>query len=427
MRNRGLPRALCVMLCAGLFAFAVPCSSAQSISKVEFDEAVKRAIDRNPTVAIAATNIVRAEQVLQQIRSSTLPSISATATSSTLDGTRGFEGTTTQPQHQLTVGGNVSMPILAPALWASVTQQRDQIEIANLSVNEVRQQIGIATAQAYLQVIAFKRQVEVNQRALDSANAHLDYSTKRLEGGAGSRLNQLRAAQVASSDAARLENALHAVRRAQEALGVLLVENGPVDAGGEPLLEAPASLDEAAWTTARPDLITQAAVTRAAERTVKDTTKEWFPNGGFSFDPAYVAPASLFSPSGSWRLSFVISQPIFEGGRIRANRALRTVAVEQSKLSFTQIQIQARSDVRLADESVKSFERALAFARTAAQQANEVVRISTSAFEVGATTNLEVIDAQREARDADTLVTLAEDAVRRAKLDLLIAVGRFPR
>jgi len=107
--------------------------------------------------------------------------------------------------------------------------------------------------------------------------------------------------------------------------------------------------------------------------------------------------------------------------------ALRTVAVEQSKLSFTQIQIQARSDVRLADESVKSFERALAFARTAAQQANEVVRISTSAFEVGATTNLEVIDAQREARDADTLVTLAEDAVRRAKLDLLIAVGRFPR
>jgi len=208
---------------------------------------------------------------------------------------------------------------------------------------------------------------------------------------------------------------------------VLLVENGPVDAGGEPLLEAPASLDEAAWTAARPDLITQAAITRAAERTVKDTTKEWFPNGGFSFDPAYVAPASLFSPSGSWRLSFVISQPIFEGGRIRANRALRTVAVEQSKLSFTQIQIQARSDVRLADESVKSFERALAFARTAAQQANEVVRISTSAFEVGATTNLEVIDAQREARDADTLVTLAEDAVRRAKLDLLIAVGRFPR
>ncbi len=400
---------------------------AQTISVVEFDEAVRRAIERNPTVAIAASNIVRAEQVLQQIRSSTLPSVSATATSSTLDGSRGFEGTVTQPQSQVTIGGNISMPILAPALWASVTQQRDQIGIANLSANEVRQQIGIATAQAYLGVIAFKRQVEVNQRAVESAKAHLDYATKRLEGGAGSRLNQLRAAQIASSDAARLENSQLAVRRAQEALGVLLVENGPVDAGAEPALEAPPSLDESSWLTTRPDLITQAAITRAAERTVADTRKEWYPNGSFSFDPAYVTPSALFSPAGSWRLSFLVSQPIFEGGRIRANRALRAVNVEQSKLAFTQIQIQARSDVRLADESVKSFERALAFARTAAEQANEVVRITTSAFEVGATTNLEVIDAQREARDADTLVTLAEDAVRRAKLDLLIAVGRFPR
>ena len=193
-------------IAAVLVAVLASPARAQSMARVEFDEAVKRAIDRNPTVAIAATNIVRAEQVLQQIRSSTLPNVSAAATSATLDSSRGFEGTTTQPQSQVTLGANVSMPILAPALWASVTQQRDQIEIANLSVNEVRQQIGIATAQAYLQVIAFKRQVEVNQRALDSANAHLDYSTKRLEGGAGSRLNQLRAAQVASSDAARLEN-----------------------------------------------------------------------------------------------------------------------------------------------------------------------------------------------------------------------------
>jgi outer membrane protein TolC len=46
---------------------------------------------------------------------------------------------------------------------------------------------------------------------------------------------------------------------------------------------------------------------------------------------------------------------------------------------------------------------------------------------VGATTNLEVIDAQRSARDADSTSTLAEDAVRRARLDLLVAIGRFPK
>ena len=44
---------------------------------------------------------------------------------------------------------------------------------------------------------------------------------------------------------------------------------------------------------------------------------------------------------------------------------------------------------------------------------------------MGATTNLEVIDAQREQRDADTAVAIAEDALHRARLELLVALGRF--
>ena len=51
----------------------------------------------------------------------------------------------------------------------------------------------------------------------------------------------------------------------------------------------------------------------------------------------------------------------------------------------------------------------------------------TAVFEVGATTNIEVIDAQRSARDAESTAAQAEDAVRRAKLELLVALGRFPR
>ena len=48
------------------------------------------------------------------------------------------------------------------------------------------------------------------------------------------------------------------------------------------------------------------------------------------------------------------------------------------------------------------------------------------AFREGATTNIEVIDAQRRARDAETTAAIAEDAVRRARLELLVATGRFP-
>jgi outer membrane protein TolC len=76
---------------------------------------------------------------------------------------------------------------------------------------------------------------------------------------------------------------------------------------------------------------------------------------------------------------------------------------------------------------VAATEQALKGFRTAAAQANEVVGITDVAFREGATTNIEVIDAQRRARDAETAAAIAEDAVRRARLELLIATGRFPQ
>jgi len=81
----------------------------------------------------------------------------------------------------------------------------------------------------------------------------------------------------------------------------------------------------------------------------------------------------------------------------------------------------------VARDTLQSTERALTSQRLAAQQADEVVSITNTAFEAGATTNLEVIDAQRSARDAESAAAIAEDAVRRARLDLLTALGRFPQ
>ena len=48
------------------------------------------------------------------------------------------------------------------------------------------------------------------------------------------------------------------------------------------------------------------------------------------------------------------------------------------------------------------------------------------AYRAGISNNLAVIDAERRARDATTAATQAEDAARQARLELLIAAGRFP-
>jgi outer membrane protein TolC len=58
--------------------------------------------------------------------------------------------------------------------------------------------------------------------------------------------------------------------------------------------------------------------------------------------------------------------------------------------------------------------------------AHEALDLASQAYRAGATSNLEVIDAERRARDADTAAVIADDNARQARLDLLAAAGQFP-
>ncbi|MEP6783809.1 MAG: TolC family protein, partial [Acidobacteriota bacterium] len=397
------------------------------VETVTFDQAIARALEKNPTVAIAATNILRSEALLEQARAAVRPRVSGNVTNTTLDAGREFSGQTTQPQNQSIVGLAASMPVLAAAQWAARTQVMDQIEIARLSVTDTRRQIAVATASAYLAVIAQKRQVEVSRSALETARQQLGYDTRRREGGVGSRLNELRSRQIVSATQAVLEVLLFNVVRAQEALGVLLADNGPVDVNGEPAFEIPQPVAETEWLPNRPDIKVFIAQQLANERIVKDSRLDWWPQAAVSFGPQLLTPAGIFQPSRTWALSVQLSQPIYEGGQRRGLRHQREAVFQASTLSLEQAQIDARSEVRIARAEVVARERALVSARAAADDANEVLKITIVAFDAGATTNIEVVDAQRSARDLELAVVQSEDAVRQARLELLVALGMFPK
>jgi outer membrane protein TolC len=160
---------------------------------------------------------------------------------------------------------------------------------------------------------------------------------------------------------------------------------------------------------------------------VRDSWKDVAPAAVLNFEPQWVTPSGLFQRSRSWRLTLEVTQPIFQGGLQHAVTRERAVALEASRLELTELELQARAEIRTAQAALGLRQRSLESARRAAEQAGEVLEITTAAFEVGATTNIEVIDAQRQARDADTVATLAADALQQARLDLLVALGRFPR
>ena len=189
---------------------------------------------------------------------------------------------------------------------------------------------------------------------------------------------------------------------------MLVTADGPIDAAGDPLLDVPPpTVPDAELIVGRGDLRVILARESAAERRVSDAWKDSLPSVHALFSPQVLAPSGLFVNSRSWRASVLFSVPLFDAGLRRGQARERGALVDVVRAERTSAERQARSEIRIAREAIAATERALAHASQAA--------------------NIEVIDAQRRARDAETAAAIADDAARRARLELLVATGRFPR
>jgi outer membrane protein TolC len=418
-------RKAAIAIAAVLLGGAVQAQERQA-PPITFEEAIQRAVTNHPTIEQAAAAVLRAEAVLQQVGARSRPSIDGTVSTRTIGPVQEFAGESINPRTQLTAGVNLAVPLLTPVRWAQRAQARDQVLVAERGADDVRRAIGVAAAEAYLAVIAQRRVLELNLRARDNAQAHFDYAQQRFEGGLGSRLNALRAQQELSTIDARVEEARLGVQRAQEALGVIVAGDGPMDAAGEPAFDVPAAIEPEAAAAERADVRLVLARTAAAERVVADAWKDRLPEITALVAPQLLHPTGLFAPARSWSAALLFSVPIFDAGARSGMAAERRAQLAAVRAEQADVERQARSEIRSAQDAVHATDRALTSARAAAAQAEEVLSITDLAFRTGATTNIEVIDAQRRARDADTTAAIAEDALRRARLELLVALGRFP-
>jgi outer membrane protein TolC len=208
---------------------------------------------------------------------------------------------------------------------------------------------------------------------------------------------------------------------------VLVAVEHPVDAAGEPLFTLPeVTTADRDLVRGRTDVLAIVARQTAAEQVFNDAWKGYLPTATARFAPQMLTPAGLFANSRSWSSSFQLSIPLFDGGVRRGEARERQALLDIVRSERNDAERQAASEIRTAREAIQAGERALVHARAGASQAVEVLRITDTAFREGATTNIEVIDAQRRARDAETAAAVAEDTLRQAQLELLGAIGRFP-
>jgi outer membrane protein TolC len=404
--------------------------------KIGFRDAVGQAIERNPNALVAAADIRRVGGLMEQVRAASLPTLSVNATYTRLNKDRTFqtsvsdggtENVVVAARDQWNVNGVLSIPVIAPQAWANWTRAADQLESSRLSQRDVQRTVGVTTARAYLTVFAQKRQVDVNRQARDNSAAHMQYADARLRGGIGNRVDWARAGQELEQNEAILQNSYANLYRVQEALGILLGEDEPLDVEDIPEVPGMPNLDQAREESqGRADILLFRQQEKAADRSLNLSWTEYLPNITLLGQPFYQHPSSLSTPETGWQIQAVLSWYLFDGGARYGRTHEREALLDQARVQLDAALRQANSEVRSALDNMERTAAAVERQRNSAKLAEDAMRLADIAYRAGASTNLELIDAQRRARDAETLANIAEDNQRQAAIDLLAASGRFP-
>lgn len=399
-----------------------------AVEPVQFQAAVDRALANHPALKIAEQDVARAWALVEQARAPSLPTLTLNGTYTRLDNDRVLGERILQPKDALAGNVQLGIPIIAPQRWANWWRASNNVTAQKATAEDVRRQVALTAARTWLSVLGQKRVIEAASRARDTAKAHLDYATQRRAGGVGNRLEEIRAAQELAVSQTQLENASAQLVRLQEQLGVAAASDVPLDAAlSEPELTAPTSLDEALKTTG--DRLDVKAVTARRDQAERATHADWadyLPLVTLLAQPFTQNPPSPTQPQLGWLAQAVLTIPLYDGGLRYGQQKERRAAAKQSEAQLEQSLRVAKSEVRSAFEVVRHADEALKAARDAAKQAREALELSGIAYAAGAVTNLDVTDAERRARDAETQAAVAEDASRQARLDLLAAAGRFP-
>ncbi|GAC1542987.1 MAG: hypothetical protein NVS2B9_10100 [Myxococcales bacterium] len=405
-------------------------AAAGPAERITFPEAIRRALARNPSVEVARDEIARAEALVRQSQAQWFPVLTGTGVYTRLDSDRSLAGRVFVNKEQETANLNLAVPLFAPARWLASSRAGQLVDAQKASAEDVRRTIALAAGRAYLAVVASRRFSDASQRSRDNARDHFNFSHTRRVAGVGNRIDEVRSAQELATAESQLNTNLASLARAKEALGVLLGGEAPVDAADQADLPAtiPTQVDLALKDARerRGDVEAQRARLSTAQHAVRDSWADYAPLLTAAFQPFYQHPATTTQPETGWQAQLVLTLPLYDGGLRYGLKRERDALAAEAKVSLDATLRQAASEVRAAFEALRLADLSLGSARSAAQLATEALQLADLAYRAGAINNLEVVDAQRRARDADSASAAAEDAARQARLDLLAASGHFP-
>jgi NodT family efflux transporter outer membrane factor (OMF) lipoprotein len=281
---------------------------------------------------------------------------------------------------------------------AAVDVQRFQVEATWLSLTSS----VVATA---IQAASLEAQLKATQEVVDVETRSLGVIDKQVQLGALARSAVLQQRTLVAQTQAQLPPLQKALAQSRHQLAVL-TGRLPGDPGLPSVDLAALSLPHELPVSVPSDLVRQRPDIRASEATLHQASAEigvataaLYPQITLSgsIGREALVPGKLFTSSGltAWTLAGSLTQPIFNGGALRAKRRASIDAYDAASAQYRQTVLQAFLDVANALRAVDTDAEALRADAQAEALARESLDLVERQYQLGAASYLASLDAQR--------------------------------
>jgi len=392
---------------------------------------IRTALKNNYDVRIAASRVLQAQAQLGITRADQLPTV-------------GVGGNITSqqspklgpiPAYELTQGQLTASAAYNLDFWGKY-RRATQAARATLLANEWAQKEVTATlvanlATAYFQLRELDLELEISKRTFNSRNESLQLTQTLEQHGISSLLDVRQSEQLVYTAATEIPDFEREIALQENAISILLGNNPDDVPRGLKLTEEPHSPEvptglPSSLLERRPDIRQAEQNLIAANAQIGVARAAYFPQISLTGSAGFESPAlsNLFTgPAGIWNLAASVTQPIFEGGRLRSNVRLAEAEHEQILLTYEQTIQGAFRDVSnglIAYRKNREFriqqEHLLASAQDAA-------RLSEVRFKAGTTDYLEVLTNETNAFSAELGLAQAQANELIALVQLYQALG----
>jgi outer membrane protein TolC len=302
------------------------------------------------------------------------------------------------------------------ALWApldlsrgaALEASREESAGAELEARWAKHSAEFQAEVRFLEALAAEQRLGASEVALDAAQANLARTSRRVEQGLLTDVDELQARAALEQARAQSIEADRSVAEARDLLALVMGwEPGlvPIPVGDE-LTRTPVVVSDGD-VFGRDDLNAAERAVRGAEARVRQIGRTRWPRlEGFARMETH--SSEVFSGAeADWTVGFQVSLPVFTGFEVSARKSGATAMARAARLEHAEQVAAASTALRGAIRRANAAERQALAAAAAEAAAAEAARLMRRRFEEGLTTTADLLSAEASAADLAAHAILA--------------------